>query len=1166
MTDFFDSRDQVLDALRRELVGPDPKGAQVGCHDVLRLSSIKELYDPHTQAPSGEEIIKVEQPGARYGVGILYPLSDGVDELEQLGEIEALQATEDLDSIEIAPSLTRSLQSITGNPSLQGDDPVPDFDISSANALKPSSMAISFLARVADESKLVVLVTGGVYREKEVRYESPEGSGARQWWLRSSVSISADFHGSAIRTQSRKKLEGAVVPSGEGAQGLDIGIEIYVRPWKSEGEYLITACAINRTKGSSSNSQYCLFQSGLEVRIEQPDNQSCFLPYPDAFQMSGADLPLDEEEQSLALLYRNNLTYAVGHGCAANWQEGSPDGGIMTLRGESLPTFEAPSMTPDAVGPNGKVIKVSMAELSGANGTECSLAPLDRVISAYESWIEAKDIEANQIHERYKAAAQRHLDDCRSALGRMKHGLEYLRSDPAALTAFKLANEAVLIQQSRSSREVRELKVDRSARLGFDREAPTSSYPEVGSEKGYWRAFQIAFLLMALKSSVDGDDEDRERVELIWFPTGGGKTEAYLGLAAFTLFHRRLMDSEDAGTQILMRYTLRLLTAQQFQRACGLICAMEAIRREKRDGIQLGKEPFTIGIWVGMSTTPNSNEEACKKYSALLKNRSEGNPFVVTKCPWCSARIGPNKVKESGFKAKGYKKQDDTVVFHCSDPQCVFADKLPILVIDEEIYKVRPSFLIATADKFASLAWKSEARSLFGLDGDGKRKASPPGLIIQDELHLISGPLGSMYGLYEAVIEELCTSINQGLAVKPKIVCSTATIRKYQNQILALYGRPKVCLFPPPGIEDGDSFFAKFARDENTGQPLPGRRFVGVFASALFSMQTIQVRSLSPLLQVPIDLPEDKRDPWWTLLVFFNSLRELGTTLTLFQNDIPDYFGQIRKRRNNQFQDLRAVGRLEIAELTARLSSDEVPDAIEKLEKSFNAKGSVDVCLASNIIEVGVDIDRLSLLCIVGQPKTTAQYIQVSGRVGRRWWERPGLIVMLYGPNKPRDRSHFEKFRTYHERLYAQVEPTSVTPFSPPVIDRALHSAMVAYVRQCGGQGQIQSPSPIPLALLASFENLILRRVELVDAEEVDRVRNVLRQRFRQWEIWSRSEWESSSRQDGIGLIRKAGEYVEPGVADLSWAVGNSIRSVDSSCEVDISQLYLRTQQEEELS
>jgi len=388
-------------------------------------------------------------------------------------------------------------------------------------------------------------------------------------------------------------------------------------------------------------------------------------------------------------------------------------------------------------------------------------------------------------------------------------------------------------------------------------------------------------------------------------------------------------------------------------------------------------------------------------------------------------------------KTLGLEQKETTILFKCPDTKCDFSDSMPIFLIDEDVYDFRPSMVIGTVDKFAMLAWRPEARALFGIDSEGSRFCSPPGLIIQDELHLISGPLGSMVGLYETIIEELCMDRRTDLPIKPKIVSSTATIRRYEEQILSLYGRDHTSLFPPPGLEAGDSFFARYAKDDE-GHLKAGRLYVGVHAPGLGSMQTAQVRTFTSLLQAPMILTENERDPWWTLLLFFNSLRELGTTLSLLQSDIPDYQKVLVNRLANEDKNWRRFWG--IKELTGRAKNEDIPKALASLEVNFPNKKPypIDVCLASSILEVGVDIDRLSLMSVIGQPKTTSQYIQVTGRVGRSWWERPGLVVTIYSASKPRDRSHFEKFRTYHEKLYSQVEPTSVTPFSPPALDRAL--------------------------------------------------------------------------------------------------------------------------------
>jgi len=673
-------------------------------------------------------------------------------------------------------------------------------------------------------------------------------------------------------------------------------------------------------------------------------------------------------------------------------------------------------------------------------------------------------------------------------------------------------------------------------------------------DRGSWRPFQIAFVLTALESTAAKDSDERQTVELIFFPTGGGKTEAYLCLAAFSMFYRRLKEPSDTGVDVLMRYTLRLLTAQQFQRAGALICAMEHLRATEPG---LGDDRFTIGIWVGGAVTPNDRADARRSRRKLEAGDSGAeNKFVVLRCPWCAAQMGEIKstgrARRNAPKTAGYVERDRTVALCCPDQACEFADALPILVVDEDIYDNPPTLVIGTVDKFAMLAWRPAARSLFGLGAAGQRVLSPPNLIIQDELHLISGPLGSILGLYETLVDELCTD-RRGPVAKSKIVSSTATIRRSEQQIQDLYARTDAVLFPARGLDASDSFFARYARDGG-GNLRPGRLYVGVHGSGLGSVQTAQVRSFASLLQAPMPLDASDRDPWWSLVVFFNSLRELGTSLSLLQSDIPDYLKVLRNRLGLPPEEIRRLWN--ILELTGRLRNDEIPRAMDALEVPTTGSGrAVDICLASNIVEVGVDIDRLSLICVVGQPKTTSQYIQVTGRIGRRWWERPGLVATIYSPSKPRDRSHFEKFRSYHERLYAQVEPTSVTPFSPPVLDRALHAVLIAYVRQFGEQDLL--PRPVPEELIDAAGELLEARVAVIDPAELDNLQAVFAKRYEQWKRWGRIHWTGQGADGDIPLMRAAGGYASSTAARLSWPVPTSLRNVDAECRAEITAHYL---------
>lgn len=1157
----FAGRTHMLKAVREELVGPSPGGIEVDLSEITagKFPESFKSDGPYVQKGSREEILCVEPPGLRYGIGVLYPWGavqdgEGKDDAPADRSIEAAQV-----ALEPAPQgsrdgpLTEQGETAVAriakrNASAGGEAEEEGFDLSSANVRRPNSMALSFLAKISEGGAVVVTATGGRY--EQAKFETDKGRNAL-WWKRVPMRLVASFSSAQLLAAARATRLVPQILEAAGLGPLNLRIEAYSRPTGKAEERLITICLVNRTSEGQGNNSRSVFQSTFDVSFE--DGGAAFLPYPKPKRKKP-----NEEEQSLDMLYREFETFAIGHGCGADWEKSPKARVAKRVQAVPLPSFEAPSITPEVRRADRSLIEAPMAPLAGLVAADDGHASLREIVDAYEKWIGDREEEAKKLEEEFADAAKANIDQCRDCLTRMREGLKFLGKDELAAKAFRWANEAILIQQLRSTRSSRAIDFE-NGRFVFDPPYPIIDPHKVAADRGKWRPFQIAFLLTSLRSAADAKDPKRNAIDLIWFPTGGGKTEAYFGLTAFSAFYRRLVDPDDAGVHVLMRYTLRLLTAQQFQRASGLICAMEVIRR--RESEELGAHPFSIGIWLGGSTTPNSRADARANLRQLQKNTdSVANKFLVTKCPWCSAQMGPLSLRgRSAPKVAGYADNGTTVLLKCSDSRCDFRQGLPIHVVDDDIYEQRPTLVIGTVDKFAMLAWRPEARSLFGLDDTGARAVSPPGLIIQDELHLISGPLGSMAGLYEGVIEELCTDRRGGKPVRPKIVCSTATIRRFKEQARALFAREETALFPPPGLTAADSFFASYAAKDD-GSPAPGRLFVGVYAPSLGSIQTAEVRAFTTLLQAPCALPEEARDPWWTTLAFLNSLREIGTAATLFQSDIPDRLKVLRRRLGLTYQDVRRL--YEVMELTSRLRSDEVTSAIEALEivakgKPKAGKYPVDACLASNIIEVGVDIDRLSLLVVVGQPKSTSQYIQVAGRVGRRWWERPGLIVTIFGPNSSRDRSHYEKFRSYHERLYAQVEPTSVTPYSVPVLDRALHAVMAAYVRQTGDEQAAVSPRPVPEKMLTDLGQLLIQRVAIVDAAEKTSLETKFRQRLREWWTWQRTEWKASQLDGDVGLLTPAGSYLAPEDRNFTWDTPQSMRSVDAECAADITRSYL---------
>jgi len=1156
-------REDIVAALRAELLGPAPAGKPL---EKTTFADKDESYGPWTDAATGEEILD-RAPLVRYGVGVLYPALPTATGTGGAGDADldaAAQAMEQaIADTAIVPGLSAEEQpdpqalgweGSAGGMGDTADD--ADFDLSGANERRPTAMGISFLLAAQSQAGMRVEVEGGRY--EQVRIDLPGGA-KRTWWKR--VPVKAVWRLSPEQLQQVPHLHRDLTPEAEestGLEGLNLRLTANLRP--HSGGVMTTIALVNRTTpGTRAMDAACLFQTTITATPQD----SWLAPYPENTE-AGAH----PDDASFRLIYRHARTYAVGHGCSADWAAPDSQGRSGWAKADPLPEYETPSVTPDIVLDDGTALTVSMSQLAGTEPGR--LAQLERVLSEYQAWIATKKAEAAVLEGEFQDTAQRHIKDCSRALHRMRKGLELVRDPESDIgLAFRLANAAMLRQQLRSGPQLRttELVDGRFQVEG----TPPDEQSAAGAGRGNWRAFQIAFLLAAIPSTADPAHQDREAVDLIFFPTGGGKTEAYLGLSAFAMLLRRLRDPGDAGVTILMRYTLRLLTAQQFLRAAGLICALEDLRDKNKE--RLGVERFSIGIWVGGDSTPNRNADAV---AALRKLASDGgeNPFLLLRCPWCAAQMGPVKSVDSPAAAPagqgraprgrqrakhssvaGYGEYSGRVVFTCPDQVCAFSTDekpLPVYVVDDDVYQYRPSLVIGTIDKFAQLAWNPAARALFGLGMSGDRDYSPPGLIIQDELHLIAGPLGSMTGLYEGVIEELCTAHGESGPIKPKIIASTATIRRHEEQVRALYARDTVRLFPPHGLDAADSFFAVYARDKK-GKLLPGRKYIGVHAPALGSMQTTQVRSFAALLQAAKDSPDGRQDPWWTLMAFFNSLRELGNSLSLMQSDIPDYLKTINNRCTTDRTDLRYLNRVE--EMTSRLRQDQIPEAMEKLAQQADGGKAIDVCLASSLIEVGIDIDRLSLMTVVGQPKSTSQYIQVTGRVGRKWDKRPGLIVTLYGAAKPRDRSHFERFRSYHQRLYAQVEPTSATPFAPPALDRALHAAAISYIRQAGEQSL--PPYPFPASLFDRAAQILQDRVSVCDPGEAQRVAAVLAKLRNDWEHWQPTAWGTQGTSPELGsLMRAAGQYAAENVELSTWATPSSMRGADAECRATITQQY----------
>lgn len=980
----------------------------------------------------------------------------------------------------------------------EGDVEEDDAGVPLAEDWRPSSVALSF---VTDGPRVAVDFSCGTYI-------SVDADGPPRW-----------------RRRPFNKPD-LVVSRGEGPVDLDVdGVDVEIGSrWRDfKGAYLVTVhvrVLSDSTGDDRLDIERMLFQVELGVA---PDPGADILEYD-----TTRAFDTDPEAAELRLRYRNKKIYAVGHGMAANWAFSGDRCTRVYL--DPVPAFVVPAVETTGFKEGtdeAKSLELRHLETIDTNPTEV-LALLDTFVGAFADWSD-EQMERGQRFDTNAPVAIRIAERSQDAVRRMKGSLDLLRApeNSKIRTAFALGMSAMRLQM-------------RQSRIN-------SGVPEDEVEEPAWRPFQLGFLLVSLASTVDERHRDRELVDLIWFPTGGGKTEAYLGLAAIDIFRRRLVHGlAGGGTAVITRYTLRLLTSQQFQRAAALVCAMELLRRT--DARVRGMAEFSIGLWVGNEVTPGSRGEAENALERLHKaaRPEEANQFQVESCPWCLTATVPDK-KTDNAGEYGIRMVGRDVVLHCTDASCPFSNELPLLVVDEIIYENPPTILLATVDKFARLQFRPDAGSLLGIGNSFKQ----PSLIIQDELHLLSGPLGTTVAVFDAAIQVLLT--REG--VTPKIVASTATIRSSDQQVRGLYGRD-VALYPPSGLDDDRTFFS---RPVESGE---GRLYVGLMPQSV-SQPSAVIAATAPLVEVPEVLAKkhpdtSKLDAYWTLVMYHNSLRELGRTGTLVVDDVN---GRLDARADRLGVVHRPVRADKVLELTSRRGADELPNDLRALRvRADQSPDAVDVVLSSNMLSVGIDIPRLALMLMVGQPKTTSEYIQATSRVGRG--ETNGVVVTLFRSSRARDRSHFETFRGYHEALYRSVEPTSVTPWSLASRDRSLAGALVTLLRHSfeplAGNGAAARLNLDDSRIESAVEGLVERflgyvtRADKIEYEETcDEVWSLLRD-------WDRRAADARRANEPLNyertkdvqtaLLKRFGQSGE------GWLVNDSMRSVEPNVAVEVQE------------
>lgn len=1068
----------------------EPDGSSVTVRENLVDIVQRELLGP---AGGPEELLPIS-PRQMYLVGHIAPVKLAENRIDVVGveDGEALTAVRgDLSG----PTGQR------GVPALSADDTGSDADDDDAydkapkqGLMIPASMGLRFQVPTG-LAEFTVTASWGTYQSVATEEVDKKGRPIRAY-RRTPVEI--------VETIRLADLKPGRTHTRMLSRQVCLRIDVYEDTRFGRRLVEIALCNDKETPPTIPVNEW-LFQSRLHVTA---GGEAAFLPVRDVLEQDRAED--DEEVRRLDLQYRHRLEFAIGRTCSVGWEASPGSRRASSVWTTWLPVAETPQTRAGAVAN----ALLSMDALAGASADDLrhGLSPL---VEGYGSWLNQQAAEAVQLPEHLRDVAGELVDEARRVYARLAAGLEHVIADPQALECFQFMNEVMRDQRLHS-----QIAALRSSTPDLTIEQAREQVLARGETAASWYPFQLAFILMQLPALTDPAAELRggelAKVELLFFPTGGGKTEAYLGLAAYTFAVRRrqgllhtadgLLDGRD-GIAVIMRYTLRLLTAQQFQRATAMVCAAELVRR--RDEARWGSEPFRIGLWVGTDVSPKRWEEANEQ---LRKANEYGQGHRLTvlqiqRCPWCGTPITPAQVRAESATRR--------VLVRCGDDlgRCPFSpgggvdEGLPVLTVDEEIYRLTPAFVIATVDKFARLAREGEAASLFGyvagrcgrhgyvhpdyagcsITTTHKAEAGlpaasvrtvprlrPPDLIIQDELHLITGALGTAVGLFEVAVETLSSWRDAaGRTVRPIIVASTATVRNAVEQVYALYGR-RVEMFPPQVLDVADTFFSK---EVPISPDNPGRRYVGVSAQGV-RLSSAEIRVAEVLLsagQLLFDRSGPAADPYMTLVGYFNATRELAGMSRYIGDDVQT---RVRspKRGSGFPRRYGSFGQLNTGELTARIASGDIGRTLDDLALEFDpdhytsaamqariaaaaaghptprpARAPLDVVLATSMLQVGVDVQRLGLMVVVGQPKNTAEYIQASSRVGRDPRRRPGLVVALGNWARPRDLAHYEQFRHYHETFYAQVEALSVTPFSPTALERGLDAVLVAAARVLQG-------------------------------------------------------------------------------------------------------------------
>ena len=1177
--------------------------------EVLVCDLIKNILGPR----GGPREILTDMPLVEYITGILAPVGAEAERRDEPG----------------------SDSELAGAPEGKEGDAATEPDISPSSVLSPaldpkkipSTMGMTFSASASGAPEIDVCVTWARYLQAE---------DAKRWKRIPKHAIFSLGDDSEVRWFDSDGNEA----DGDGEISVHVRVDRGARA-RSVSIYVVNRIKVPRDKKPTSDHH--VFQPQIRIACGRGT---------EIVPRRCADAASQDEKED-EVLYEKKRSLARGHMTSVVWKDvdpeiGHPDAeldfpecaaqpGFAWADAEILPaesrarfascdarTEFVPMhsvMSPDFSWPGENPPPLKPAEYAEECDGEALRRRLEPFDLQYQRWID--DLRNCEVkHEGVKSKIVRAAED---AHRRIKLGIDLICGDGDARLAFCFANRAIDEQAKWAGREDME-----------------------------FRPFQLGFILMSAESVLNRKSEDRGTCDLLWVPTGGGKTEAYLFLVAMVSAHRRLKAAKSAlsqrsgeGVAIISRYTLRLLTIQQFRRTAALFAAMECLRVEGLGGGDVGwrpkgmrgggdflwgTAPFSVGLWVGKTVTPNSLTHTWRTRKVpgaldILKDSDErvdyGEPAQILECPACrsvlatpkmglknkvwihyvvSAETGKMDAAESLAKIKapyveileskttknradktftvsvnirsaspirdghldglwsliekqlsqdgstaklaaaspsrpGYfvrhyaengKKEYDFEIF-CPNPDCVLvrnwaggyhlgrvhgripstanasesvcgaqspdgnrladvigafaaernlSDRVPIpaLTVDDQVYRTLPTMVVSTVDKLARIPFEPRAGALFGnvdhhncvsgyyrytgshpkpAGGREKnyakldRKPRPPDLIIQDELHLVDGPLGSMVGAYETAVDHLCGS-KAGI----KYIASTATAKRSDDHVRALFDR-KLAVFPPKGLDVDDRFFLRERRAHPLQDKGAGRLYVGICAPGSGALKPI-VRAWSRLAQSAGEQGGAAgADPFWTIVGYFNTVRELAGARALYRQDIPEWMRHLASLSGSKPRDISEEGG---QELSGRTPSTDLPYILDLLDQKHpESKAALDGLFTTSMFGTGVDVQRLGAMLVNGQPKTSSAYIQSTGRVGRK---SGAVVVTLHRASKPRDLNHYEFFVRHHSQLHRFVEPPTVFPFAKRVREIAQGPVMVGMLRNARDTSNPWAKSP----------------------------------------------------------------------------------------------------------